>query len=260
MVEKSTPFSYQKGVKQGRVNSAFFAQKAASSSKGVMVFEKEPKVKYFECPDSESADQTSGGGAGEATQAPKKVLKIGWFIDERDTTGDSALTFKGAEGVYGKFGLCQCPGKKLAMGRDGKSYDRNIFEDVEQFRSSQGITLIVCLLNDSELRHLGVQAKDYKSACEKSGVIFYQHPIIEMAPPDDLELFKKEVIDVIIGHLQSPSDSTSNNVLIHCRGGVGRAGLVACCLLATLCQFKSHTKIIEHVRRRRDKRCVESRK
>jgi hypothetical protein len=85
------------------------------------------------------------------------------------------------------------------VGRDGKSYDRSIYEDVDYFRSVSGVTMIVCLLNDSELRHLGVQVKDYKAACERSGVTFYQYPIIEMAPPDDLQLFKIEVVDVIIG-------------------------------------------------------------
>ncbi len=55
----------------------------------------------------------------------------------------------------------------------------------------------MCLLNDSELRHLGVQVKDYKIACEKFGVEFYQYPIIEMAPPEDLAAFKKDVVEVI---------------------------------------------------------------
>jgi len=36
---------------------------------------------------------------------------------------------------------------------------------------------------------------------------------------------------VIIEHLLS----NKGNVLIHCRGGVGRAGLLACCVLAYLC-------------------------
>jgi len=113
------------------------------------------------------------------------------------------------------------------------------------------------LLNDSELRHLGVQVKDYKLSCEKSGVTFYQYPIIEMAPPEDLASFKSDVVDVIVKHLQT---SDLGNVLVHCRGGVGRAGLVTCCVLASIGQFPSHKKIIEFVRKRRDKRCVESRK
>lgn len=84
-----------------------------------------------------------------------------------------------------------------------------------------------------------------------------------MAPPDDLESFKTNVIDVICDHLRNGN----GNVLVHCRGGVGRAGLVTCCVLSELCSFPSDDSsssgpklAIEFVRKRRDKRCVESRK
>jgi len=77
-----------------------------------------------------------------------------------------------------------------------------------------------------------------------------------MAPPEDLEAFKRDVVDVIAEHLMTGN----GNVLVHCRGGVGRAGLVTCCVLIQLCLFSNHKKIIEFVRKRRDKRCVESRK
>ncbi len=52
------------------------------------------------------------------------------------------------------------------------------------------------------------------------------------------------------------------NIIVHCRGGVGRAGLVTCCVLSTLRleEFSSYKKVIEYVRKKRDKRCVESRK
>lgn len=160
------------------------------------------------------------------------------------------------KGTKNKLGVSQCPGKRLAMGRDGKSHNRNIKQDVEQFRSLSGITLVVCLLNDSELRSLGVVVKDYRAACEAQGVHFFQHPILEMAPPEDLASFKAEVVDMVCRHLVEGD----GNVLVHCRGGVGRAGLLTCCVLATLFEFSSHKKIIELVRKRRDKRCVESRK
>lgn len=51
--------------------------------------------------------------------------------------------------------MTQCPGKRIDMGRDGKKHDRNIFKDIEQFKN-KGVTLIVCLLSDSELRSIGV--------------------------------------------------------------------------------------------------------
>ena len=60
----------------------------------------------------------------------------------------------------------------------------------------------------------------------------------------------------VISHLKEQK----GNVLIHCRGGVGRAGLLACNVLSALFPFKKSKDVIEFVRKRRDKRCVESRK
>lgn len=77
-----------------------------------------------------------------------------------------------------------------------------------------------------------------------------------MAPPDDLAVFKRDVVDVIVHHLIDGS----GHVLVHCRGGVGRAGLLACCVLGETSLFSGFKKIIDFVRKRRDRRCVESRK
>lgn len=63
---------------------------------------------------------------------------------------DTALEIKN------KLGVSQCPGKILERGRDGKAHNRNIDADVMTYNQNNGITKIVCLLNDSELRHLGV--------------------------------------------------------------------------------------------------------
>lgn len=56
------------------------------------------------------------------------------------------------------------------------------------------------------------------------------------------------------------TNGENQNVFIHCRGGIGRAGLVASCLLLFIFKIGSYKKAIEGVRKRRDKRCVESRK
>ena len=79
------------------------------------------------------------------------------------------------------------------MGRDGKKYDRDIYRDLEHYRNS-GISLIICLLSDSELRSLGLNPKYYQSACDLQSIVLYKYPIIEMAPPSDLSLFHTEVI------------------------------------------------------------------
>ena len=80
------------------------------------------------------------------------------------------------------FGLSQCPGKRLEHGRDGKRYLRDVSRDVAYY-ASKGITLIICLLSDVEIRSIGANVKDYESSCEKNGVELFKYPIIEMAPP-----------------------------------------------------------------------------
>jgi protein-tyrosine phosphatase len=106
------------------------------------------------------------------------------------------------------------------------------------------------------MRSIGVNAKDYRLSCDKLGIELFKYPIIEMAPPEDLIKFHHEVIEKIISVILQ----NKGNVLVHCRGGVGRAGTLACCVLSNIFHFTNDKKVIEFVRKRRDKRCVESRK
>jgi len=49
-------------------------------------------------------------------------------------------------------------------------------------------------------------------------------------------------------------------MISHCRGGIGRAGLLAACVLLATGSEKTSQEAILKVRKIRDKRCVESRK
>jgi hypothetical protein len=66
-------------------------------------------------------------------------LKISWIYDESPG---------------GKLGLTMCPGKNLAKGRDGKTYQRDIAKDVLSLKE-RNVNMIVCLLNDYEVRSIG---------------------------------------------------------------------------------------------------------
>ena len=84
------------------------------------------------------------------------------------------------------------------------------------------------------------------------------YPIIEMAPPEDVEKFHTELVEKILAAM-----AEGKNVLAHCRGGIGRAGLLACCVITCLMSphlLKRAKDVIAYVRSKRDKRCVESRK
>lgn len=154
----------------------------------------------------------------------------------------------------GKLGLCQCPGKKLSKGRDGKEHIRDLQSDLLNFKE-RGVRTIVCLLNDSELRSLGVQPQQYKNLTQSLDILFLQYPILEMAPPESIESLENRVLVPIADIF-----TQGGFIVIHCRGGIGRAGTVAGCFLKKLRFFSNFPAAIQHLRKKRDKRCIESRK
>ena len=115
----------------------------------------------------------------------------------------------------------------------------------------------MCLLNDYEIRSIGCDVKKYEQACINNEIELFKYPIIEMAPPEDIEKFHNDVVVKVLAQM-----AKGNNVLAHCRGGIGRAGLLACCIATILLgdEFKSAKDVIAYVRSKRDRRCVESRK
>jgi len=51
---------------------------------------------------------------------------------------------------------------------------------------------------------------------------------------------------------------TGETTICHCRGGIGRAGMTACCLILKLGLKSSYEDVVDYIRRTRDVRCVES--
>ena len=146
----------------------------------------------------------------------------------------------------------------MAAGRDGKSYQRDVAIDVRNFAQLSKVKLIVCLLNDYEIRSIGCDVKKYEKACKDNGIELMKYPIIEMAPPEDVAQFHLDVVEKVLAKMEA-----GHNVLAHCRGGIGRAGLLACCVSTCLkapLTLKRPKDVIAYVRSKRDRRCVESRK
>lgn len=163
-----------------------------------------------------------------------------------------SLVFKSE--TSGKLGISQCPGKNLLKGREGYSYSRDIHSDLHDFKS-RGVDTIVCLLNDSELRSIGVNPAQYKDSARSLEITLIQYPIIEMGVPQSILHFHTHLVLPVLTHTQQ-----NKRVLIHCRGGVGRSGLLAACLLKHLAQSPSASAAISTIRRLRDKRAVETRR
>lgn len=87
----------------------------------------------------------------------------------------------------------------------------------------EGVHAILSLLTPDEERDLDL--RDEASEARKLGLDFYSFPIADRQVPKS-EAKLGEVLDKMNTTL-----SDGRNVLIHCRQGVGRSGLVAACLL-----------------------------
>ena len=66
-----------------------------------------------------------------------------------------------------------------------------------------------------------------------------------MRAPDDSESWNQILIEPIINYLTNEKDQIEKgSVLIHCRGGIGRSGMLACNLLGRLYEFNQGIEII----------------
>lgn len=117
--------------------------------------------------------------------------------------------------VMGRLAISIAPGKK-----EGK-LKRELKNDLEAI-ISQGYDTILCLLEWKELISLGIA--EYPCMAQNQHLTFYHSPIRDRDVP---KLDEAEAITKII----APILTTGHNVLVHCRGGLGRAGVICACLL-----------------------------
>ena len=86
-----------------------------------------------------------------------------------------------------------------------------------------GVDSVLSLLTSSEEGDLGLQEEG--SGARLAGLDFFSFPIEDRQVPRS-EAKLSETLDSV-----SEALSEGKNVLVHCRQGVGRSGLVAACLL-----------------------------
>ena len=153
----------------------------------------------------------------------------------------------------GFIGLSQCPGKNC-QGRNGNLFKNNLKKDLLNFKS-QNVSIILCLLNKYELWTLGVDLSKYQDLSKNFKIEFFHLEIIEMGVPTQSEKTIRDLLDYLVSQIK-----LGKGLLIHCRGGVGWAGLMAGMLLKDLGQFQDVKKCLLFLWKTRHKRCVESMK
>jgi len=100
--------------------------------------------------------------------------------------------------------------------------DEWLEEDILTLKRQSAQT-IVSLLDRNEIYELGLEKES--ELCLKHGIEYINFPIADRNVPK-LDSRFHNFIDQLKEKL-----STSNNVIIHCRMGIGRATIIAACLL-----------------------------
>lgn len=128
-----------------------------------------------------------------------------------------------ALGLRGRVGLTFAPGKNV-HGMAG-IWRRNLAADLARLRETYGAKVLVSLVEDHELVSLGIAS--LVDQAEKQGIRVLRHPIVDGGVPES-----KPAVHALLDEVLDRA-ARGESVVVHCRGGLGRAGLVAaCCLVA----------------------------
>jgi ADP-ribosyl-[dinitrogen reductase] hydrolase len=139
---------------------------------------------------------------------------------------------------FGRVGITFCPGKYDRNALTGY-WDRDLAADLDVIRN-WGAAAVVTLLERKELTQLRVERLGEEVLCRK--MLWFHLPIVDVSIPD--EQFEQQW-DVAGEELRSIL-RRGRDVLVHCRGGLGRAGTIAARLLVEL--GMEPTKAITSVR------------
>ncbi len=127
--------------------------------------------------------------------------------------------------VAGRLGLTFAPGKN-ATSKFGFPWARSLRADLTRLRDELGANVLVSLIEDHELRTLGIP--DLVSEARNHGFDVLRFPIVDYTAPSDAADTRR-LVDGIVERLD-----LGDRVIIHCRGGLGRAGTIGGCTLLAL--------------------------
>ncbi len=150
---------------------------------------------------------------------------------------------------HGRIGITLCPGKTDPAGISG-AWARDLGADLDAIEG-WGATAVVSLITDAEMDYLGVRG--LAAAVRARHMEWWHAPIPDGRPPGpDFEDRWAVAGPALRDRLRAGFD-----ILVHCRGGLGRAGTVAARLLVEL--GAGAEDAVRRVREARSPHAVETR-
>jgi protein-tyrosine phosphatase len=95
-------------------------------------------------------------------------------------------------------------------------------DEIHSWRES-GVDVVISLLTREEQTELNL--RDEESLCRANRIEFVSFPIVDRSVPSSADAFSEQVIKL------AEQLANGQNIAVHCRQGIGRAALVAICLL-----------------------------
>ncbi len=126
----------------------------------------------------------------------------------------------------GRLGMTFAPGMwaNSVRGR----WERNLAADMTALEKQHGADVLVSLMEDFEYGYYGIP--ELLEDGSYGGIEILRFAIPDMGAPSDAEIREfASFIREVVSRLQA-----GKNVVVHCRGGLGRTGLVAACVLVAL--------------------------
>ena len=126
----------------------------------------------------------------------------------------------------GIIGMTLCPGKKINSASSGP-WDRDLDTDLQAIQA-WGARALVNLMEEHEYKLLRVP--DYVTKVRSYPMEYFHLPIVDVHAPDKrfMDLWKSA------GPKLRQILQSGGKILLHCRGGLGRTGMVAAQLLVEL--------------------------
>eukprot|EP01139_Manchomonas_bermudensis_P014595 Amastigsp_a508661_17.p3 type:complete len:198 gc:universal Amastigsp_a508661_17:63-656(+) len=143
------------------------------------------------------------------------------------------------EGKFGALHMSHAPGLQSKL----TNWHRNLNEDLDRLQSVYGTTVVVSMLPKAEADLIAVEHE--ARAVTERGMRFVGFPIRNGETPSDEDAFDAFIARLVDGIRRG------DRVLVHCRAGFGRAGVVAACALLAVGKFPTADEAITFLRAKR---------